>query len=326
MELDFERTLKPLRDEIAQLEEKQLKGDSLVAGELATLGRQLQVEVSKLYSSLAPWDIVQVARHPGRPTIMDYISGMCDEFIELHGDRAFGDDKAIVGGLARINESRFVIVGHRKGTTVESNIECNFGMGNPEGYRKAMRLMRLAEKWGIPVVTMVDTPGAFPGLEAEARGQAEAIGRNLMEMAALETPILTIVTGEGGSGGALGIAVADRVFMLQYAVYSVISPEGCASILWRDGAKAREAAEALRITSHDLAGLGIVDGIIPEPVGAAHSNPKEAVENVKRTILEQLATLSAQSGAMLVENRCRKFAAMGRFNGKESETLQGTNQ
>ncbi|NLB69542.1 MAG: acetyl-CoA carboxylase carboxyltransferase subunit alpha, partial [Lentisphaerae bacterium] len=265
-------------------------------------------------------DTVQVARHPGRPTIMQYANKMCDEFIELHGDRVFGDDKALVGGFARIGNKRFMLIGHRKGETTEENIEFNFGMANPEGYRKALRLMKLAEKWKLPIVTLVDTSGAFPGVEAEARGQAEAIGRNLMEMARIETPILTIITGEGGSGGAIGIGVGDRILMLEYAVYSVISPEGCASILWRDGTKAPEAAKALRITSRDLAALHVIDGIIPEPLGGAHSDVDLTIANVKTAIAEQLSAFSGMGGARLVESRYRKFTSIGRFEaGKMQE-------
>ncbi len=312
MELEFEKPLQQIREEIAVLEEKRKKGDSVASSRIATLRRELNSQTAKVYGQLSPWDTVQLARHPGRPTVLDYATRMCDDFLELHGDRVFGDDPAIVGGLARIGEVRFVLIGHRKGRTVDENIHSNFGMANPEGYRKAMRLMRLAEKYGIPVVTLVDTPGAYPGLEAEARGQAEAIARNLMEMASLETPILTVVTGEGGSGGALGIAVGDRVLMLEHAVYSVISPEGCASILWRDGAKAAEAAKALRITSRDLAELHIVDGIIPEPLGGAHSNPDETIASVRAAVLEHLAALRGLSPTKLTESRYRKYAAMGR--------------
>jgi acetyl-CoA carboxylase carboxyl transferase subunit alpha len=312
MELEFEKPLRQIREEIEALEAKRKKGDSLASSRIAVLRRKLKSETAKLYSQLSPWDTVQVARHPERPTILEYATRMCEEFLELHGDRLFGDDPAIVGGFARIGDLRFMLIGHRKGRSVEENIHCNFGMANPEGYRKAMRLMHLAEKYGVPVVTLVDTPGAYPGLEAEARGQAEAIARNLTEMAVLETPILTIVTGEGGSGGALGIAVGDRVLMLEHAVYSVISPEGCASILWRDGAQAPEAAKALKITSRDLAELKIVDGIIPEPVGGAHSDVEETLASVRAAVIEQLGALKGQSVSRLVENRYRKYAAMGR--------------
>ena len=313
MNFEFEKTLEPLREEIAKLEAKRLKGDSAAPSKLTALSRKLEAETERIYASLTPWDKVQVARHPGRPTIMQYATKMCDEFIELHGDRVFGDDKAMIGGFAKIGDKRFMLIGHRKGQTVEENIAFNFGMANPEGFRKAMRLMHLAEKWGLPVVTMIDTPGAYPGLEAEARGQAEAIGRNLMEMAALETPIITIVTGEGGSGGALGIAVGDRVLMLEHAVYSVISPEGCATILWRDGTKAPEAAKALNITAKDLSRLNIVDGIIAEPRGGAHCNPDETMDNVKTALLEQIAALSSLSTSKLTDLRYKKYTAIGRF-------------
>ena len=313
MELEFEKPLQKIREQIAELEEKRQNGDSVAASDIAALRRKLKSEAGKIYGELSPWEIVQVARHPGRPTIMDYATTMCDEFIELHGDRAFGDDSAIIGGLARIGKVRFMLIGHRKGRTTEENIASNFGMASPEGYRKALRLMKLAEKYEIPVVTLVDTPGAYPGMEAEARGQAEAIANNLTSMAVLKTPILTIVTGEGGSGGALGIAVGDRVLMLENAVYSVISPEGCASILWRDGTKAAEAAKALKITSRDLAELKIIDDIIPEPVGGAHSDPKETMENVKEAIQDQLSALRKPSTEKLLERRYKKYATMGEY-------------
>lgn len=266
------------------------------------------------------WEIVQLARDPARPTARQYAEGMCDEFIELHGDRLCADDPAILGGLGRIGKTRFVLVGHQKGSTTEERIACRFGMASPDGFRKADRLMKLAEKWGLPVVTLVDTAGAYPGLEAEARGQGEAIGRSLLVMAGLKTPILSIVTGEGGSGGALGIALGDRVLMLQFAVYSVISPEGCASILWRDGAKAPEAAAALRITAKDLLRLGVVDGIVPEPEGAAHANPERAIALVRKAILDNLADMMANApvGDRLVEERFRKFSAMGKFDPKKA--------
>ena len=279
-------------------------------------------ETAKKAKAPAPtaWDIVQLARDPGRPTARQYAEKMCDEFVELHRDRVCADDPAVLGGLARIGKTRFVLLGHQKGSTVEERIACRFGMANPDGYRKADRLMKLAEKWGLPVVTLVDTAGAYPGLEAEARGQGEAIGRSLLVMAGLKTPILSIVTGEGGSGGALGIALGDRVLMLQFAVYSVISPEGCASILWRDGAKAPEAAAALRITAKDLLRLGVVDGIVPEPEGAAHANPDRTIALVRKAILDNLADMMANApvGDRLVEERFRKFSAMGKFDPKKA--------
>lgn len=260
---------------------------------------------------LTPWQIVQVARTPGRPLIADYIAGICDDFVELHGDRAFGDDRGMIGGFATIGGKRVMLIGHQKGSNVEDNIKSNFGMANPEGYRKAMRLMKLAEKYHLPVISLVDTPGAYPGLEAEARGQAEAIAKNLTIMATLRTPFIIVVTGEGGSGGALGIAVGDIVMMLQYAVYSVISPEGCASILWRDGKKAPEAAEAMKITADSLLGLGIIDEILSEPPGAAHSDAPAMMKTVKTALLRRIAELESLSGDELVTRRYAKLRRMG---------------
>jgi acetyl-CoA carboxylase carboxyl transferase subunit beta len=267
---------------------------------------------AKRGQKLTPWETVQLARHAERPTIRDTIAGCCDDFVELHGDRLFGDDRGIIGGFATLGGLRVMLIGHQKGKTVEENIASNFGMANPEGYRKAMRLMKLAERYGLPVVSLVDTPGAYPGLDAEARGQAEAIARNLTVMATLRTPYVVVVTGEGGSGGALGIAVGDRVLMLQNAVYSVISPEGCASILWRDGKKAPEAAAALKITSDELLKLGIIDTIVPEPAGGAHVDPKTAIEAVKSAVLSALVPLLSLPVEQLVAQRYDKFAAMGR--------------
>lgn len=260
---------------------------------------------------LTPWQIVQVARTAGRPLIADYIEGMCDDFVELHGDRAFGDDRGMIGGFATIGGQRVMLIGHQKGKNVEDNINANFGMANPEGYRKVMRLMKLAEKYNLPVVSLVDTPGAYPGLEAEARGQAEAIAKNLVVMAALRTPFIIVVTGEGGSGGALGIAVGDTVMMLQYAVYSVISPEGCASILWRDGKKAPEAAEAMKITADSLLKLGIIDEILPEPPNAAHSDPAAMVKTVKAAVVRRVKEFKALSTDELISRRYAKLRNMG---------------
>lgn len=264
-------------------------------------------------AALTPWDIVQIARHAERPNIADYIALMCEDFVELHGDRLFGDDRGMIGGFATIGGQKVMLIGHRKGRGVEENIEANFGMASPEGYRKAKRLMTLAAKYKLPVVSLVDTPGAYPGSEAEARGQAEAIAHNLEFMSTLKTPMVVVITGEGGSGGALGIAVGDRILMLQNAVYSVISPEGCASILWRDGTKASLAAEALKITAESLKGLGVIDAIIPEPKGGAHTDKKQAVEAVKQAIVAEIVALKKIGLIELVDARYAKFAAMGRF-------------
>lgn len=262
--------------------------------------------------TLTPWEIVQIARRAERPNILDYIRLMCEDFVELHGDRLFGDDRGLIGGFATLEKRRIMLIGHRKGRGVEENIETNFGMAHPEGYRKAMRLMRLAEKYSLPVVSLVDTPGAYPGSEAEARGQAEAIARNLEIMAMLKTPMVAVITGEGGSGGALGIAVGDRILMLQYAVYSVISPEGCASILWRDGTQAARAAETLKITAESLKSLGIIDEIVPEPPGGAHTDPAAMAATVKQALLASLNALERIPVAELPARRYDKFAAMGR--------------
>jgi acetyl-CoA carboxylase carboxyl transferase subunit alpha len=251
-----------------------------------------------------------VARFQGRPLLQDYIKGIFSEFIELHGDRCFGDDRGIIGGFATLEKYRVMLIGHQKGKTTEENIKANFGMANPEGYRKALRLMKLAEKYGLPIISFIDTPGAYPGLEAEARGQAEAIARNLTEMSSLNVPILVVVTGEGGSGGAIGIGVGDVILMLSNAIYSVISPEGCASILWRDGAKAPEAAEALKLTANDLLKLGVIDEIVPEPAGGAHSDPDATLAAVKAALLKRLKHASFRK---LADKRFEKFAAMGRF-------------
>lgn len=261
---------------------------------------------------MSAYDILQAARAPQRPTGRDFISRLTEDFIELHGDRSFGDDWAIIGGIGRVGNEAVTVIALDKGHDTAERVERNFGSAHPEGYRKALRLMKLAERYGLPVVSLVDTPGAYPGLEAEARGQAEAIARNLTEMATLRTPIIAIVTGEGGSGGAIGIAVGDRVLMLSNAIYSVISPEGCASILWRDGKKAPEAAAALKITAPDLLKLGVVDAIVPEPEGGAHTDPQAAAAAVKEAILAALAPLMEQPAESLPARRYAKFAAMGR--------------
>lgn len=313
MELEFEKPLKDLEDKLSELTTLAGKGSVKLDAEISDIKKRMRALMKKAYANLSPWEAVQVARHPERPLLRDYIAGMCDEFVELHGDRCFGDDNGIIGGFARIGKERLMIVGHQKGKTVEENVKMNFGMANPEGYRKALRLMKLAAKYHLPVLCMIDTPGAYPGLEAEARGQAQAIAQNLAEMSKLETPIVVVVTGEGGSGGALGIGVGDVVLMLSNSVYSVISPEGCASILWRDGSKAPEAAAALKLTAQSLLDLGIVDEVVTEPAGGAHRNPSETIEAVKEAVLQHLARLKKVSRHKLPERRFEKYARIGRF-------------
>jgi acetyl-CoA carboxylase carboxyl transferase subunit alpha len=313
MSLDFEKPVTDIEAKIEEIKVKNPEPTGALVKELNQLERDRAEKLKAVYASLTPWQTVQVARHPDRPLIRDFISGLCSEFMELHGDRHFGDDHGMIGGFATLDDTRVMVIGHQKGRTLEEKIKCNFGQACPEGYRKALRLMKLAEKFKLPVVTFIDTPGAFPGAEAEERGQAEAIARNLLEMAALKTPVVAVITGEGGSGGAIGIGVGDVVLMLSNAVYSVISPEGCASILWRDGTKAPEAANALKITAKSLLQLKIVDEIIPEPVGGAHRDHPATMKTVKKAILKHLHSLKKINSKKLVNRRFDKFAAMGRF-------------
>jgi acetyl-CoA carboxylase carboxyl transferase subunit alpha len=310
--LDFEQPIAELEEKIRAL---QGQGEPLAAEQQAEVSRlesECEAKKKEIYSQLTPWQTVQVARHPERPLMRDFIAGLFTDFIELHGDRCYGDDTGIIGGLATMDNYRVMLVGHQKARTVEDNIKCNFGMGHPEGYRKALRLMRLAEKYRLPVICFIDTPGAYPGAGAEERGQAEAIARNLTEMSVLKTPIIALVTGEGGSGGALGIGVGDVILMLANAVYSVISPEGCASILWRDGSKASEAATALKITAPELEKLGVVDGIVPEPYGGAQRNYPATMEAVKKTLLKHLKQLQHTKIRKLLARRFDKYARIGR--------------
>lgn len=265
---------------------------------------------------LSPWGIVKLSRHPKRPVLQDYIRLVFDDFLELHGDRYFADDRAIIGGFATINDYRVMLIGHNKGKTTEDNIERNFGMAKPEGYRKALRLMKLAERFHIPIISIIDTPGAFPGLEAEERGQAESIAKNITEMASVEVPIICVVVGEGGSGGALGIGVGDRVLMLSNAIYSVISPEGCASILWRDAKYAPDAASALNLTAKALYKFGVADEIIREPAGGAHTDHQAMAASVKKAILKNLRAFRNASPKRLLRNRYKKYAAIGEFSSK----------
>ncbi len=314
MDFDFEKNAPEIEAKIGELtKQKATDPNAAVDDQIGSLKKQLDEVLKEVYSNLTPWQTVQVARHPNRPLLRDYISGMCGEFIELHGDRCFGDDKGIIGGFATIEDFHVMIIGHQKGKNLEDNVKSNFGMANPEGYRKALRLMKLAEKFRIPIITFIDTPGAYPGADAEARGQAEAIARNLTEMSQLEVPVIVLVTGEGGSGCALGIGVGDVILMLANSVYSVISPEGCASILWRDGSKAPEAAEALKVTANSLFKLGIVDEIIPEPVGGAHRDYECTLRAVKQTLLRHLNILRRISERKLVDRRFEKYCRIGRF-------------
>ncbi|OLB51228.1 MAG: acetyl-CoA carboxylase carboxyl transferase subunit alpha [Candidatus Rokuibacteriota bacterium] len=309
--LDFEAPLLELENRIAALQAED--DSSRTRDEIAKLEDKLQRTRRKTYAGLTAWQRTQLARHPKRPHTRDFIRLLFEDFVELHGDRLYGDDAAIVGGLARFDGQGVVVVGHQKGRDTREKIARNFGMPHPEGYRKALRLLRLAEKFGKPVLTLIDTPGAYPGIGAEERGQAEAIARNLREMAGLRTPIVAVVTGEGGSGGALAIGMGNRVLMLEYAIYSVISPEGCAAILWGDAAKAPEAAESMRITAPDLLRLGVIDAIVPEPLGGAHRDWDGAAESLRAALRDHLADLTPKPADTLVAERYEKFRRLGAF-------------
>jgi acetyl-CoA carboxylase carboxyl transferase subunit alpha len=312
--MEFEKPIVEMEKAVEKLKNisNENKGD--FSAQLAELEQKLSERKKEIYDNLTAFQTVQVARHPQRPVFQDYINLIFSDFVELHGDRCFGDDYAMIGGFAMLGKEKVMIIGHNKGKNVEENIKRNFGMARPEGYRKALRLMKLAQKFNVPVLTFVDTSGAYPGADAEERGQAEAIARNLTEMATIEVPIITVITGEGGSGGALGIAVADSILMLSHSIYSVISPEGCAGILWRDASFAPNAAEALKITAKSLLELGIIDEIIPEPVGGAHTDPAQTAENVKEYLLKQIKKLASLSTSKLLAKRFEKYAAMGKFN------------
>jgi len=313
MSLDFEKDVADIEAKIEEFKAKNPEPTGSLVKDLNRLELERVEKLKETYANLTPWQTVQVARHPERPLIRDFINGLFSEFIELHGDRLFGDDHGMIGGFATLENHRIMVIGHQKGRDLDEKIKCNFGQACPEGYRKALRLMKLAEKFHLPIVTFIDTPGAFPGRDAEERGQAEAIARNLLEMFALKTPVIALVTGEGGSGGAIGIGVGDIVLMLSNAVYSVISPEGCASILWRDGSKAGEAANALKITAKSLLQLKIIDEIIPEPLGGAHRNHAATMKATRKTLLKHLNSLAKISPKKLTSRRFEKFAAMGRF-------------
>ena len=309
--LDFEQPLLELETRIAALQSEENLPKT--RDEIAKLEDRLARLRQKTYASLSAWQRTQLARHPKRPHTRDFLKLLLEDFIELHGDRLYGDDAAVVGGLARFEGQGIVVIGHQKGRDTREKIARNFGMPHPEGYRKALRLMHLAQKFAKPVVTFIDTPGAYPGLGAEERGQAEAIARNLREMAGLRTPILSVVTGEGGSGGALAIGMGNRVLMLEYAIYSVISPEGCAAILWGNAAKAPEAAESMRITAPDLLRLRVIDAIVPEPVGGAHRDWEGAAGHLREALREHLRPLASMSPDDLVAERYEKFRRIGAF-------------
>lgn len=312
--LDFERQIIELERRIEDLKNFTSAENIELTEELSRLEAKADSLRTKTYSNLSRWQRVQLARHPRRPYTLDLVERIFDSFTELHGDRAFADDAAIVGGLARLAGRPVMVVGHQKGRDTKENIRRNFGMPNPEGYRKALRLMEMANRFEVPIVTFVDTPGAYPGIGAEERGQSEAIARNLREMARFRVPIVCVVIGEGGSGGALALGVGDRVFMMEYAIYSVITPEGCAAILWHDRVKAPEAAEALKLCATDLDELHLLDGVIEEPMGGAHRAPDLAATNVKAAIQGAFGELDGMSADELVEARCQKFLAMGAYS------------
>jgi len=311
--LEFERPIAEIEQMIARLKKLSSESKGDFAQQIKELEARCRDHRRRIYSDLTPWQIVQIARFKSRPVLQDYIRILFSEFIELHGDRRFSDDRALIGGFATIGETPVMLIGHNKGKTVEENVDRNFGQARPEGYRKALRLMRLAQKCKLPVVCMIDTSGAYPGLDAEERGQAEAIARNLTEMARVEVPVVVVVTGEGGSGGAIGIGLGDSVLMLQHAYYSVISPEGCAAILWRDSAKAPDAAAALKLTAGELKQLGVVDEIVPEPVGGAHKDHEKTAEALKKVLIAHLKKLGRLSAGKLVQRRFEKYSAMGIF-------------
>jgi acetyl-CoA carboxylase carboxyl transferase subunit alpha len=311
--LEFEQPIAELEQRIEELRFVQDDSAVDISEEIQRLTKRSQSLTRDIYGKLTPWQVAQVARHPQRPFTLDYVQALFTHFEELHGDRSFSDDASIVGGLARFNGTACVLIGHQKGRDTKEKIARNFGMPKPEGYRKALRLMRLAEKFNLPVFTFVDTPGAYPGIDAEERGQSEAIGRNLFEMARLRAPIIVSIIGEGGSGGALALAVGDLIIMMQYATYSVISPEGCASILWRSADMAPDAADALGITASRLKTLGLIDKIVPEPLGGAHRDPQAAAQALKKALAEALNQLLEKKPKELVESRLERLMAYGKF-------------
>jgi acetyl-CoA carboxylase carboxyl transferase subunit alpha len=317
--LDFEQPIVELESKIEDLRYVQTESAVDISEEIDQLSKKSLQLTKEIYSDLTPWRITKIARHPERPYTLNYIEEIFTDFVELHGDRHFADDLSIVGGLARLNGMACMVLGQQKGRDTKERAERNFGMSKPEGYRKALRLMKLAEKFNLPVFTFVDTPGAYPGIDAEERCQSEAIGRNIYEMAQLEVPIISTIIGEGGSGGALAIAVADQIIMLQYAVYSVISPEGCASILWKTADKAQEAADALGITAHRLKALGLIDKIVNEPVGGAHRDPRQMAIFLKRALGDAYRQLADLKPGELLERRYERVQGYGRFTDTRAE-------
>ncbi|HAI68362.1 MAG TPA: acetyl-CoA carboxylase carboxyl transferase subunit alpha [Gammaproteobacteria bacterium] len=316
MNLDFLEFEQPIAELEAKIEELRCVSNDTeinISEEIARLQTKCEELTGKIFSTLSAWQIAQLARHPQRPYLLDYVNLIFTDFEELHGDRLFGDDQAMVGGLARFQDRPLIIIGQQKGRDTKEKIRRNFGMPRPEGYRKALRLMKMAERFKLPVLTFIDTPGAYPGVDAEERGQSEAIARNLYVMASLKTPIISTIIGEGGSGGALGIGVGDRLCMLEYSTYSVISPEGCASILWKSADKAPEAAEAMNLTSQRLKELDLIDVIIPEPLGGAHRDVKAIAQNLSAVLQENLETLDRLSLDELLENRYQRFMQFGQF-------------
>jgi acetyl-CoA carboxylase carboxyl transferase subunit alpha len=313
--LEFEQPIREIEEKIEKLSAAAAGGKASAQTDLRKLRAKLAEVEHGLYQQLTPWQRTQLARHPQRPSTLDYINELCRDFLEFHGDRSFGDDRAIVGGFARFNDRTVMIIGHQKGKTLKERMQRNFGMPNPEGYRKALRLMRLAEKFNRPIITFIDTPGAYPGIGAEERGQAEAIARNLLVMSRLTIPIISVVIGEGGSGGALALGVSDRVLMLEHSVYSVISPEGCAAILWDNPQKVQDAASALKMTAKDLLDFGIIDDIVPEPIGGAHREPKAMCTLVGKSLTNHLFDLADLSVEQLLTNRDHKYRRIGAVGG-----------
>ena len=311
--LDFEQPIAELEAKIEELRHITSDSEVNIQDEIARLQAKSRQLTTSIFANLTPWQITQLARHPHRPYTLDYVNAVCKEFQELHGDRMFGDDLAIVGGLARLEDRAVMLIGHQKGRDTKERVRRNYGMPKPEGYRKALRLMRLAERFRLPLVTMIDTPGAYPGVGSEERGQSEAIARNLYTMTRLRTPIISVVIGEGGSGGALAIGVGDRLLMLQYATYSVISPEGCASILWRSADKAADAAEAMGITADSLSRLGLIDEIVPEPLGGAHRNAEAMANTLKSALIANLDKLTAIPFDNLLTRRYQRLMQVGEF-------------